>query len=333
MKKLISLAAAQSILCEYGNMKGLEDSCRALGCDGYELIWGGEELPADLPADLTYGYHLTFFPDWLDFWRGDEAALKEKYGNREVWRAFYGGDSRETLLRLYQEDLQRAVSLGAPYVVFHTSDVSIEEGYTYRWRHSHEEVLDASAEVLNLLLDGRKGEFTFLVENQWWPGLTLTDPVQTARLLDAIRYPNKGIMLDTGHLMNCNTALRTQREGVEYISQMLRRHKGYRELVQGVHLHHSLSGEYVKTHTGTLPDDLPPPEDSEGRFGYSYGHILKIDQHRPWTDPAVRELVEEISPHWLVHELSAPNRAAREQAVAAQMEALGYNDIRYRRNW
>ena len=84
MKKLISLAAAQSILCEYGNMKGLEDSCRALGCDGYELIWGGEELPADLPADLTYGYHLTFFPDWLDFWRGDEAALKEKYGEKIV---------------------------------------------------------------------------------------------------------------------------------------------------------------------------------------------------------------------------------------------------------
>lgn len=324
MKKLISLAAVSSILEEYGDFKGLEQSCRALGCDGYELIWGGEALPSRLPSELTYGYHLTFFPDWLDFWRGDEDALREKYGNREVWRAFYGGDSRETLLRLYREDLDRAVELGAPYVVFHTSDVSIEEGYTYRWRHSHEEVIDASAEVLNLLLEGQKGEFALLVENQWWPGLTFTDPKETARLLDAIRYPNKGIMLDTGHLMNCNTALRTQKEGAEYISAMRKLHGEYSSLVRGIHLHHSLSGAYVEENTGFLPADLPPPEDSDARFGYSYGHILKIDQHLPWTDPVVRELVEEIAPDWLVHELSAPNRAARERAVETQMKALGF---------
>ena len=34
--------------------------------------------------------------------------------------------------------------MGARYVVFHVSDVSVEEGFTYHWRHTHEEVIDAA---------------------------------------------------------------------------------------------------------------------------------------------------------------------------------------------
>ena len=68
-------------------------------------------------------------------------------------------------------------------------------------------------EVINTILAGRDWPFAFLVENQWWPGFTFTEPEDTARLLDGIRCPKKGIMLDTGHLMNANTALSTQEEG------------------------------------------------------------------------------------------------------------------------
>lgn len=319
MDTLMSLPMTASVLTEYGD---LEEACRSCGCDGLEVVWGGEELPCTVPQALHVGYHLTFYPDWLDFWRGDRAALTEKFGSEEVWRSFYGGpEGRETLLRLYREDLDRAVTWGARYVVFHVSDVSVEEGFTYHWRHTHEEVIDAAAEVINLLLGDRAWPFDFLVENQWWPGFTFTVPALTRRLLDGIQYENKGIMLDTGHLMNANLELRTQEEGADWVSRMLEEHGGLGSMVRGIHLHQSLSGAYVKAHTGSLPD--PWPVDYAEQFCQSYQHILSIDTHRPWTTPAVRALVERIAPEWLVHELSAANRAERDKRLEIQSRALG----------
>lgn len=177
-------------------------------------------------------------------------------------------------------------------------------------------------EVANAILEGCEEGPAFLVENQWWPGFTFTDPDSTARLLEGIRYPNKGILLDTGHLMNANLDLETQEEGVAYLHRMLDIHGDLSRSVRGIHLHQSLSGAYTKAHTGTLP--APWPENYLERYAIGYGHILQIDTHRPWTSPAVRALVERVDPEWLVHELAAGTRAERDQAVALQNQALGW---------
>ena len=66
---------------DYGCWDTLRDDCRQLGCDGVEGIWAGEDIPVDFPADLLTGYHLTFFPDWLDFYREDTSALLRKFGS------------------------------------------------------------------------------------------------------------------------------------------------------------------------------------------------------------------------------------------------------------
>lgn len=59
------------------------------------------------------------------------------------------------------------------------------------------------------------------------------------------------------------------------------------------------------------------------RYGFGYRHILRIDTHQPWTSHAIREVVERIGPDYLVHELSAPDRGAREEAIHIQNRALG----------
>ena len=59
-----------------------------------EGIWSGEEFPEDLPADLVIGYHLAFYPDWLDFYRDDRRALKRKFGSLDAAARFYGGPGR-----------------------------------------------------------------------------------------------------------------------------------------------------------------------------------------------------------------------------------------------
>lgn len=320
MYELMSLPLDSSTRAEYESWFALRDELRVLHCDGLEAIWGGEAFPAGVPKELVIGYHLTFFPDWLDFWREDEAALCRKFGSLDAARAFYGGWGAEHLLRCYQEDLVRARQLGAQYVVFHVSDVSVEEDYTYRWLHESREVIDAAAELANRLLPAHDAGFAFLMENQWWPGLTFTDPPLTQRLLDKVAYPNRGLLLDTGHLMNTNLSLRTQAQGAAYIHKMLDVHDSLCHAIRAVHLHQSLSGAYVAAHTGHLPDDLP--DDYLGRFAASYGHILQIDQHQPWTDGAVRELVARIAPQYLVHELTGRKRSARFTAVQTQSRTL-----------
>lgn len=320
MLQSLNIPLCQSFVLQHGGWATLWRELKQLGLDGVEGIWGGEPIPADLPAGLVTGYHMTFYPDWLDFYRDDRKALRRKFGSIERARAFYGGGP-EVLLEQYRADLERARALRARYVVFHVSDVSVEESYTYRWLHSDREVVDASAELIRDLLCGIPAEFDFLMENQWWPGFTFTVPEITERLLDAIPYARKGILLDTGHLMNCEPALSSQKEGAIYLDAMLSRHGSLCRYIYGVHLHQGLSGRYVRSHIGAVPDELPS-EDYIQRFSYNYAHIQRIDRHEPWTDLAIIPVLERIGPRYLTHELAGKTEANRMRALSRQVQTL-----------
>ena len=121
--------------------------------------------------------------------------------------------------------------------------------------------------------------------------------------------------------MNTNPALVSQRNGITYIQNMLDAHQAWLPYIRGVHLHQSLSGVYVRRHTGALPEDFPIG-DANAQFSYSYLHVLKIDRHQPWTDPAAARLIERIWPEYLTHELSAGSHKARVQAARRQIETL-----------
>ncbi len=320
MIQSFNLPLAASIVAQYGGWPGLQRELARLGVDGIEGIWSGEPLPPDLPPGLLTGYHLTFYTDWYDLYRGNKAALCEKFGSVAAAEAFYGGGPA-ALVRRYREDLARARRLNARYVVFHVSDASFEESYTYRWQHTDAEIVDAAVEIINELLQGVPPEFDFLVENQWWPGFSFTDPALTARLLDAIKYPQKGIMLDTGHLLNCEPALSDQRAGAAYIRKMLVRHGSLCRYIKGVHLHQGFSGDYVRRHIGVVPAALAEL-DYIGQFSFTYAHVQQIDRHRPWTDPVIAPLLAELAPLYLTHELAGETEAARLAALELQCRTL-----------
>lgn len=319
---MMSLPMCAGVLSEYGNRAGLCAELESLGLHGVEGVWAMEPIPTAFLQDLVIGYHLTFFSDWLDLYRENNRALTEKFGSLDAARSFYGGLGPDYLMQFYRKDLERAKALGARYIVFHVSDVSIEEGYTYRWRHTSLEVIDAAVETVNALLPTQSAGFDFLLENLWWPGFTMTDPALTERMLDGIHYARKGILLDTGHLMNTSTELTSELDGAAYIHRMLDAHGSLCKYIRGIHLHQSLSGAYVREHTGEMPPDLP--KDCVEQFSANYGHVLQIDLHQPWTIPEVRSIVERIQPDYLTHELSASDSAARRQAVRTQLRALGF---------
>ena len=317
----LSMPLYSGSFSEYSGFDDIFNELAELGCNGVEGIWGGEDFPDDMPASLIGGYHLIYFADWYDFYMEDTDAVKRKFGSIAKAAEFYGGWGRECIERQFREDLNRACSLDVPYVVYHVSDVSVEEAYTYKWLHDDYSILTAAAEIINTVLSERDNwPFKLLIENQWWPGFTFTQPEKTEYILDAVKYKNKGIMLDFGHLMNTCPDIRSQAEGAGYIMKMIEKNGSLSSLISGIHLHQSVSGEYVKNHTGFLPENMP--EDYFDSFSSVYGHVLQIDRHEPWSDAAVLEVIERIEPEFVTHELSARGRQARRSAVMTQNRLL-----------
>ncbi|MEG0895236.1 MAG: TIM barrel protein, partial [Oscillospiraceae bacterium] len=314
MKFLMNMPLTDFVLSEYTKSE-LIDMCKAYKCDGYEVIWCDEKYKFDFPEEKIKGWHLSFYSDWVDFWKNDEKALAKKFGSKQNYIDFFGCKSKEHIINKYKEDLNRAKNAKAEYVVFHVSDVSVEETYTYKWKHTDEEVIDCAIEVINEILKDGNYDFYFLVENLHWSGFTFTNPQITKRLLDGISYKNKGIMLDIGHLMCTSTKIKTLQEAVSYIKIQLENHNDIIGHIKGIHLHQSLSGEYVSKNCNKSDDFIQKnlPKEYAQRFSVSYNHILNIDTHNAFTDENIAEIIKMISPEFVVHELSASNKKEKNE--------------------
>lgn len=289
------------------------------GCDGFELLPcdGGNE--SFFTEKTVEGVHLHYLDEWVDLWHGRLDILEREYGSLTTAREIFGGLDRNCILARFEKDLERARELHASYVVFHVSDVKVSEVLTHTCAHTDEEVIDAAAELINLLLDQKNYKFDFLMENLWWPGLTLTKPKMTQRLLEQVHYPKKGIMLDTGHLMHTNLELASQEEAIDYILEKIEEHGELVNYMKGIHLNQSLTGDYVKEMLG---QKMIIPGTYQERVQVCYEHIFHIDRHLPFTTPYVKKLVERIQPDYLTHELITYNREEHEQKMACQCRAL-----------
>ena len=307
---------------DLNRFEGREDFarfCRQHGLDGVELLPLGGDALGWLPPQAVMGVHLTFQPSWLDFWRGDEAAVAAEFGSLEAAYGVFGGRSPQALPQALRRDLRLAQRIGARYAVCHVSNVTLEECVTYRFTHSDEAVCQGAAEVISQALEGLDLSLDFLVENLWWPGFTLTRPQLTRALLRAIPAPRKGIMLDLGHLMHTCLDLEDQQQALDYLYRCLERHGGPQGDVKGVHLHQSLTGDYVKAMT---EKGVGLRGDYGRRAGQVYRHILRIDRHRPFCHPGVGDLIAQLAPRYLTYEFITRDRAQWERFLRRQNRAL-----------
>ena len=322
MKLTMNITATGEDLDRYESADDLHRFYHDRGLAGLELmLCGCRELPDKVTAGEVVGIHLRYWPCWLDFWRGDVDALRREYGDDETWKAYYGPD-REAFLAPWREELEMARRVGAEYVVFHVSECTLEETVTYRFRHTDEEVCDAACEIINALLDGQEYDFHFLVENLWWSGLNLQQPAVTARMMEGIHYPKKGIMLDTGHLMHTNHAIGTQAQAVDYIHRVLDDHGELCRYVRGVHLNQSISGEYVESVIAQPPKLVGTYWE---RARQIFPHVYKIDFHQPFTDPGVAGLLRRIGPEFVTLEFISPSAQAHGRMLDTQLRALREN--------
>nr|WP_294490135.1 TIM barrel protein [uncultured Anaerosporobacter sp.] len=309
MLRMINLVNYDSELERFADKEDLIQFYSKYGIDGIELQKVQELQDKYLHQDMIMGMHLPFFNTWVDFYKGDMDKVLKEYGTMEVVEQIYGGSDKSALLKLYNEQLEYADRIGAKYVVFHICDVSAEESFTGKFKHSDEEVIDVSCSLINELLDGKGYQFDFLMENLWWPGLNYKNPLITKRLIDGVNYAKKGLMLDTGHLMNTNQELKTPEEALQYIRTVVTEHSSLQKYIKGFHLHQSLSGERAKRISYSK---VELKQDYWERMYQVYEYIFQLDEHKPFVCEGLEEFIEGMKTEYITYEFITRNREEHE---------------------
>lgn len=320
MKILMNITDYCDDLARYKDAQYLNNMIKSFGLDGLEVMPSAPDpLYPFLDGQVT-GVHMRCQSDWLDLWNNDTDALNREYGSPDVWESVFHGSSRSVLLQRAREDLEYARAHHAQYVVFHISNVRTTDILTNRFSYSDEDVIRASAQLINeLLSDYTDAPFYFLMENLWWPGLCMTDPALTKLLLELVEYPKKGIMLDLGHFLHTNNAIRTQADAIAYIRRMLSGHRSLLHFIKGVHLHQTLSGAYTEKY---LRSRQEIPSDYQERFIKAMYHVLAIDSHEPFTDPDICDVLRQISPDFLTLEFISRDINEHKDKLRRQLDAL-----------
>ncbi len=64
----------------------------------------------------------------------------------------------------------------------------------------------------------------------------MTDPELVRYFIENIEYEHKGLMLDTGHLLNTNLDINTEEEGIDYLIETVKNLGDMKDYIKGIHL-------------------------------------------------------------------------------------------------
>jgi len=290
MKTVMNITTCYEDTDRYRDIGDLRAFYRGFGLDGLEVLEAGPDETGLILAEDTIGVHLRYYSGWMDLWIGDKQRLLDEFQTMENVLMTYGGGDKTAIIEAYRRNIRFANTLKPEYLVFHVSECTMAESMLRRYHYTDEQVCDAVIELLNAVTDEIQGQPWLLLENLWYVGLTLERPEIVQRLLDGVRYPKTGVMLDTGHLMHTNCDLQTPDEAVDYIHSILDRYDDLR-FIKGVHLHQSLSGAYAR-------NCMTNWKQIEGTYTEQLwavmGHIFSIDTHKPFQSHRIYELLDRL---------------------------------------
>jgi hypothetical protein len=312
MKKLLNISDFPS---DDENLKMMEKYQKKYNFDGFEIIKFDLEKDSSKLKDKIVGYHMRFFPMWMDIYLEKYDMIKEKFPDKMDRFYWCGGDSKEEVIAYYKKDLQRAKELGAEYVVFHACYVDDDGSLTYQFPYTDEEILESVASLMNDLFRDEDFQFTLLLENLWWAGLKLNSKSEMEILLEKIEYKNTGFILDTSHMLNTNLTLKNLDEGIDYIIENIDKMEELKKHIYGVHLSWSLSGEYVSK---MIEKHRKSQEERERAKKKIYEYVGQIDYHYPFEDNKIMKVLNKLSLKWLVYEFLYYNDEELEEKVVKQ---------------
>ena len=317
MKLQINLTDSIYDLERFSSSRELKDLLK--GFDGIELMHLEDDPRGIITDDMVVGYHMSQPEYWLDFWNGRMDLCAVEFDTPEKAAAYYKGSDPSALVRHVRSEYDYAVFRGAQYMVVHVSDAGAFEEITGKYHYRSEDVIKGFCDLMNEALPADEDGPLLLTENMWQPGLDFLEPALTARLMENIKYPKKGIMLDTGHLMHTAPELKSQKEAVRYIHRRLDEHGDLCRYIRGVHLNQSVTGNIMKRYQKHPP---APAATFEERTSQLFEYIFKMDLHRPFVGEGVKELVKRIDPDYMTFEFITSNLEEHRKKLQRQRKAL-----------
>lgn len=312
MKKLLNISDFPN---DDENLRMMEKYQKKYNFDGFEIIKFDLEKDSSKLKDKIIGYHMRFFPMWLDIYLGKYNMIKEKFLDKMDRFYWCGGDTKEDVITYYKKDLQRAKELGVEYVVFHACYVDDDGSLTYQFPYTDKEVLEGVVSLINDVFKNEDFQFTLLLENLWWAGLKLNSKSEMKLLLNKIEYKNIGFILDTSHMLNTNFNLKNLDEGIDYIIENIDKMEELKKYIYGVHLSWSLSGDYVSK---MIEKHRKSQEEREKAKKKIYEYVGQIDYHYPFEDNRIMKVLNKLSLKWLVYEFLYYNDEELEEKVIKQ---------------
>ena len=312
MKKLLNISDFPN---DDENLRMMEKYQKKYNFDGFEIIKFDLEKDSSKLKDKIIGYHMRFFPMWLDIYLGKYNMIKEKFSDKMDRFYWCGGDTKEDVITYYKKDLQCAKELGVEYVVFHACYVDDDGSLTYQFPYTDKEVLEGVVSLINDIFKDEDFQFTLLLENLWWAGLKLNSKSEMKLLLNKIEYKNIGFILDTSHMLNTNFNLKNLDEGIDYIIENIDKMEELKKYIYGVHLSWSLSGDYVSK---MIEKHRKSQEEREKAKKKIYEYVGQIDYHYPFEDNRIMKVLNKLSLKWLVYEFLYYNDEELEEKVIKQ---------------
>lgn len=270
--------------------------------DGLELLTGYEPVDPSF-RDYCGSVHLPYAADWYGPATGKRPADPEMEDSLVRYRHF--GRDMDEIVAAVRTAMTVAAPMEPAYGVFHAGSANIDELLCYDYSDRDSDVIDVFAEIVNrAVADFPNGEppFTLAFENTWWPGLRFTDRRGFERLADRLEFDEWCLCLDTGHLLFALKGSDDEEEALEmlnatadgYSNDMLSR-------IVAMHVHVNTSRKALRTLTDPNSASLPVEE----RFGRVHKLIGNVDQHRPFSDPGIKDFVARMDPDFIVHEMGA----------------------------
>ena len=239
----------------------------SIGADGLELLTSYDH-PDPCFRGVTESVHLPYATDWMAAWEGRPYDMDD-----ESARFYMFGRSREDVVSNVADAIRYASELDPAYGVFHAGDGPLDGLMVRDTGLDSRRVLDEMAEMMNTVvasLPGGEPPFRILFENLWWPGLRLLDDSDFRRLESRLEFERWGVCVDTGHMMNCLPDIYTEQDGIAALE------------------------DYVEKRPG---------DDIISYISEAFGHISRIDQHMPFSDPRCNRLLEILRPEYVTHEM------------------------------
>ena len=294
--------------------KDMQYFSKKYGFDGFELIKFFDGDNSSLKKYIK-GYHMRFFPSWMELYLEDFNSLYDELKDEKYFKSLCGGHSKKELIEYYKRELKIAKELEVEYVVFHACNVKVTEAMTYDFKYSDKEVLNAVISIINEIFEDGEYDFKLLFENLWWSGLRLTNKEEIEYLLNGVKYKNVGFILDTGHMINNNRDIKNSKEGIKYIKKNIENIGEYKNLIYGMHLNYSLSGEYVNR---AIKENKEKNLSIEEIMNNVYQHVGSIDYHDPFEDKEIIDVINSLPIKYLVFELIGDTREELENKIQRQ---------------